>query len=98
MNEDISVCGTECSKCYCFEAGMCSGCNACSGKVFHCADGEECSIYHCCVTEHGFKNCGECGKVPCGIWLSCRDPKYTDEQFADSIRERMAVLKGLAGK
>ena len=96
MNENISICGSDCSKCYCFEAGMCTGCNACRGKVFHCAEGEECSIYHCCVTEHGYKNCAVCPQLPCDVWRACRDPKYTDEEFEKSINDRIAVLKSLS--
>lgn len=28
---NISVCGTDCSACYCFRK-MCNGCNSCEGK------------------------------------------------------------------
>ena len=33
----ISVCGTDCSVCYCF-GKMCNGCNSCEGKVFDTRD------------------------------------------------------------
>lgn len=93
MNKDISICGSDCSKCYCFESKMCKGCNACKGIVFHTGS-KECSIYNCCVTKHGFKNCLECDKIPCDIWKKTRDPKFTDEEFEKSINDRVEMLKG----
>ena len=92
MNKNISICGLDCSKCYCFENKMCIGCNACKGIVFHTC-GKECAIYNCCVTKHGYKNCLECKDIPCDIWKKTRDPKYTDEEFERSIKERIETLK-----
>ena len=92
MNNKISICGLDCSKCYCFENKMCIGCNACKGKVFH-TGGKECAIYSCCVTKHGFNNCLECKEIPCDIWKNTRDPKYTDEEFENIIKERIEALK-----
>lgn len=94
MNDLISICGLDCSVCYCFEAGMCTGCNDCKGKVFHCGGGE-CAVYHCCVTEHEYSNCLECADIPCGIWRKTRDPKYSDEEFEQIITERINTLKSL---
>ena len=93
MNTFISICGSDCSKCYCFEANMCTGCNACKGKVFHCSEGQECPIYHCCITEHGYLNCLECNKLPCDIWKNTRDPKFSDDEFAENIAERITTLR-----
>ena len=56
---NVSICGSDCSKCYCFESKMCNGCNEHKGVVFHC-NGKECAIYNCCVTKNSFKNCSEC--------------------------------------
>ena len=92
MNKNISICGLDCSKCYCFENKMCIGCNACKGIVFH-TGGKECAIYNCCVTKHGFNNCLECKEIPCDIWKNTRDPKYTDEEFENIIKERIEALK-----
>ena len=36
---DLSVCGTDCSTCYCY-GEMCTGCNECGGKVFHVPDAD----------------------------------------------------------
>ena len=89
--ENISICGTDCSKCYCF-GKMCSGCNDCKGRVFH-AGGAECAIYACCVTEHGFSDCLQCGRLPCEIWRKTRDPKFTDEEFEKNITGRIETLR-----
>ena len=95
MNDSISICGTDCSKCYCKD--KCKGCNACKGIVFHTC-GQECAIYHCCVTEHGYKNCLECSKIPCEIWKKTRDPKFTDEEFESNIKGRIELLKSISDK
>lgn len=89
---DISVCGTDCSTCYCF-GKMCRGCNACAGKVFHAPEGKACAIYECTVNKMGYKTCGECSQAPCEIWMKTRDPKYSDEEFDQNVRMRIAALK-----
>ena len=91
--ENISVCGSDCLKCYCYESEMCTGCNTVKGKVFHCG-GDECAIYHCCG-EHGFVNCADCKNVPCEIWRNTRDPRFSDEEFEKNIAERIALLKSI---
>ena len=73
-NTGLSVCGTDCSACYCY-GEMCSGCNDLSGKVFHVPEGKACAIYDCTVNQKQLKNCGECSKAPCEIWMQTRDPK-----------------------
>ncbi len=91
-NEQISVCGMDCSSCYCF-GKMCSGCNMCEGKVFHAAEGKACPIYDCVKNKRCVQNCGECSRVPCRIWLDTRDPKFSDEEFDESIATRIQTLK-----
>lgn len=88
--DGLSVCGTDCSACGCF-GSMCTGCNACEGKVFHSPEG--CAIYDCTVNGKGFRHCGECEAAPCEIWMKTRDPKYSDEEFAENVRMRMEALK-----
>ncbi len=87
----LSVCGTDCSACYCKD--LCEGCNAACGKVFHMAAGKACPIYACCAGKHRYATCAECPEVPCDLWRSERDPSYSDEQFEASINERVANLK-----
>lgn len=93
-SRDISVCGTDCKSCSCYGT-MCRGCNACGGKVFHAPEGKTCAIYGCVVESKGFKNCGECQMAPCEIWMNTRDPKYSHEEFMESVNMRMETLKGL---
>ena len=89
----LSVCGTDCSACYCRD--RCEGCNAACGKVFHMPEGKACPIYACCANKHRYATCAECPDVPCDLWRANRDPSYTDEQFEASLRERVANLKGV---
>lgn len=88
----LSVCGTDCSECYCF-GKMCDGCNACEGKVFHAPEGSACAIYDCVKNTKCLKNCGECKAVPCEIWNKTRDPKFTDEEFDENIKIRIKALR-----
>ncbi len=89
---ELSVCGTDCKACYCF-GSMCTGCHACSGKVFHVPEGKACAIYDCVVNGKGLKDCGACSAAPCDIWRNTRDPKYSDEEFEENIKQRMDALK-----
>lgn len=89
--DEMSICGTMCRECDCY-GELCKGCNACRGKVFYCG-GKECPIYRCCVSEQGLGSCVECRKLPCEIWQANRDPKYSDEEFQDSIAQRVRNLK-----
>ena len=89
----LSVCGTDCSACYCRD--LCAGCNAACGKVFHMPEGKSCPIYACCVNRHKYATCAECPDVPCALWRAARDPSYSDEQFEASIAERVRNLKGV---
>lgn len=73
---------------------MCNGCNEHKGVVFHC-NKKECSIYNCCVTKNDFKNCSECREIPCEIWKKTLNPKFSDEEFAKNIKERIEILKSL---
>lgn len=90
--ELISVCGTDCSACYCF-GKMCNGCNPCEGKVFHAAEGKACPIYDCVRNKRSMQNCGKCSEVPCKIWLDTRDPRFSDEEFNQNVAARVQALK-----
>ncbi len=87
-----SVCGTDCTECYCY-GEMCNGCNSCEGKVFHMPEGKVCPIYDCVKNERGMGGCGECGEIPCKIWLATRDPKFSDEEFNRNIEMRVQALR-----
>ena len=98
MEKNISICGSDCSACYCFEQKMCNGCNECKGRVFHCSEGQECSIYHCCVSVHNYSNCLECKDIPWDIWKKTRDPKFSDAKFEKNIMDRIELLKTVNSK
>jgi len=87
----ISVCGTDCSVCYCY-GSLCRGCNELLGKVFHMPEGKACDIYECTVNVKKYGSCGKCEELPCDIWRKTRDPKFTDEEFEENIRGRVANL------
>ena len=89
---NLSVCGTDCSTCYCF-GKMCTGCNDCEGKVFHVPEGKACAIYDCVIHCKGLKNCGECKNAPCDIWMNTRDPKFSDKEFEENVKMRIQTLK-----
>lgn len=91
MEKNISICGTDCYKCYCY-GKKCKGCNEVKGIVFY-SNGKECPIYHCCKNECNIESCSKCNKVPCEIWIKNRDPKFTDEEFANNIKDRLENLK-----
>lgn len=91
----ISVCGTDCGTCYCYGT-MCSGCNACEGKVFHAPEGKVCAIYECVVCKKNLKDCSKCEELPCDIWRATRDPRYSDEEFEENIAMRVQTLKDVA--
>ena len=87
----LTVCGTDCNACPLYKT-QCVGCNEACGKVFH-TGGKACAIYACCANKKRFVTCGECESMPCGIWRTTRDPSMTDEQFENSINERVNNLK-----
>ena len=55
-------------------------------------EGKTCTIYECTVSTNKYSHCGKCEKLPCDIWRSTRDPKFTDEEFEENIKERMGNL------
>ena len=89
--KSVSCCGTDCSACE-YRTTLCGGCNETGGMPFHC-ETEPCSIYKCVILEKGLKNCAQCREVPCGIWQETRDPRFSDEAFAENIRQRLELLK-----
>lgn len=90
--KNISCCGAECEKCGCYGT-MCKGCNESLGKVFHAPKGQACPIYECSINQKKYRGCGECQNVPCDIWRNTKDPSLTDEEFEQSISERVWTLQ-----
>lgn len=90
MMKTLSKCGVCCAtdcKAYKIE---CDGCNELKGKVpwakFY--DKILCPIYECTVQKN-FLSCDECGKAPCELWFSTRDPDFSDEEFQADIDSRL---------
>jgi hypothetical protein len=54
-----------------------------------------CPMYDCAVNKKGFKNCGDCGELPCQLFLNMKDPNSTDEEHQASIGRRVNLLKGV---
>ena len=88
----LSVCGTDCSVCP-LHSNECTGCNEACGKVFHAPEGKPCPIYGCCVNKHHYATCASCSRVPCAVWQATRDPSMTDEQFEQSVNDRVSALR-----
>lgn len=91
-----SVCGVNCSTdCKAFQT-ECAGCNELQGKVSWAEfyGQEHCPIY-ACVTALEYTSCQECGKAPCVIWYSTKNPDVTDQEFEADLMSRLKNLKEL---
>ncbi|MBR6580904.1 MAG: hypothetical protein IKK66_06355 [Ruminococcus sp.] len=89
---ELSCCGTKCNECS-YLGNLCKGCNDCNGKVFFMPDNQSCLIYECAINQKKLKNCAQCSELPCKIWMSTRDPKFTDDEFNKSVASRVQALK-----
>ena len=105
MEKNVSVCGIDCAA-ICdtcnehnveFAEKPCKGCNEEKGKLFWTKylGLDTCPIYNCCVNEKQLKHCGVCSELPCNIYFNTKDPSFSDEEFQQSIRNRVSVLKSL---
>jgi len=88
--KELSRCGICCeTDCKAYKV-ECAGCNNLSGKVPWAKYFNKvlCPIYECAELKR-FKSCKECGKAPCQLWFSTRDPDFTDEEFQADINSRL---------
>ena len=88
--KDLSKCGVCCAtdcKAYKIE---CDGCNELEGRVSWAKyyDKTICPIYEC-AEQKGFPSCKECGNAPCEIWISTRNPDFSDKEFQADIDSRL---------
>jgi hypothetical protein len=91
----LCVCGAYCAECPQY-GKECKGCAETGGRVYWAAYiGKEICPYYQCTQDQGFRHCGECGKMPCDLWHSLKDPSWTDEQHEQSIKDRVKKLKSL---
>lgn len=88
----MNACGLDCAECPSF-GKECRGCAAEQGKVYWTehVGAKICPLY-ACAQKKGMKDCGECGELPCAIWLSLRDPALSEEAFQASLQNRMRRL------
>lgn len=93
MSKNISCCGADCGDCS-FYGNPCMGCNEALGRVFHAPEGKECPIYYCCRVQNSFHSCGECEKLPCNVIMGTRDPNLSEDEFLQSVTDRVSRLKG----
>jgi hypothetical protein len=102
---NISICGIDCDIA-CIECNKnneeffenpCKGCNEVKGKLFwtQYLGLDTCPIYNCCVHEKQLDHCGKCTELPCAIYFNTKDPSISDEEFKQSIQERVDLLKTL---
>jgi hypothetical protein len=90
----LSVCGIHClTDCKAYKT-ECEGCNELTGKVSWAQfyGKTHCPIYEC-VEQKCIKSCNECGKAPCEIWHSTRNPEASDEEFDADIKSRLKNLR-----
>ena len=85
----LSACGTDCTSCDFFGKG-CVGCTEAGGHTFA---GSPCAIYACAVNKKRRPSCADCEAPACPIWQKTRDPSFSDEAFAENLRERAENLR-----
>jgi len=92
----LSACGLKCDECEYFNT-TCTGCKNVKGSTFWAKDmmpTKVCPLYDCSVNKKGYEDCGDCGELPCQMFLGMKDPKTTDEEHQRSIGIRVGLLKG----
>ncbi|MBR6401870.1 MAG: MmcQ/YjbR family DNA-binding protein [Eubacterium sp.] len=92
LDNPISACGADCSKCGLYE-NRCEGCNASRGMGSHSSDKKECPAYACCRIKNCFVNCGECNQFPCKLIYGTKNPGVSDEEFEEYLKESMSRLQ-----
>ena len=95
MEKKLTACGCNCSECEYFKNAECSGCSKIQGKVWWAnhVNADICPIYDCVKNKKKFGNCGVCSEIPCTLWRDLQDPRHTDAQHEDNIRNRVGNLK-----
>jgi hypothetical protein len=88
------VCGIYCGSCR-FLGQQCKGCGYVEGKPFWAVEvpGGVCPLYACCHNQKHLEHCGLCADFPCKMFTDLRDPNMSDQEFQQSLRERVQDLK-----
>ncbi len=93
----LSACGLICSDCEFFGA-QCSGCHAVKGQTFWALEHmptKTCPLYDCSVNKLHFKDCGDCGELPCKMFREMKDPNSSDEEHRQGLIDRVARLRAI---
>jgi hypothetical protein len=96
----LNPCGVSCSECSWLAKG-CAGCRELNGKPFWTSEHTEkgvCPIYDCSVNNKKLQHCGECEKLPCQTFTGLRDPSMSDEEYQQSLKNRISNLNKLINK
>ena len=96
MDKTISCCGMTCSQCAHFPK-ICRGCAVESGKPLWCEafnNGEVCRRYICCIEEHEYAHCGQCGQLPCELY-NTYDPRLSAEENERKWQKQLETLRSL---
>ena len=97
--EAAPPCGWHCAGCSHFRQD-CRGCRQTRGGPFWSSpsDIEVCPVYLCCAEQEGLEHCGLCPRLPCETFNNWRDPSMSDEEFEESMTERINALRSRATK
>lgn len=91
----LSACGLICDECEYFN-NTCTGCINVKGSTFWAVEmlpDKVCPLYDCSVNRNSFRNCGDCGELPCKMFREMKDPSLSDEKHQKSIVKRVSALR-----
>lgn len=91
----LSACGLICDECEYFN-NTCTGCINVKGSTFWAVEmlpDKVCPLYDCSVNRNSFRNCGDCGELPCKMFREMKDPSLSDEEHQKSIVTRVSALR-----
>ena len=97
MDSNIGYCGSDCSICEHY-LDTCKGCREMRARVWWTLDSNlplGCPIGECCRHKKQIDHCGLCKQMPCEKFISVVDPSMTEEEHAQSVRERVEFLKSI---
>jgi len=98
MTQVLSVCGLLYDQCEYFNSS-CTGCQAVQGSTFWAQEAfsdKICPLYQCSVMDKGYSHCGQCPELPCKNYTDLRDPNISEEEYNQSIKERVSRLRQMA--
>ena len=91
----LSACGLICDECEYFN-NTCTGCINVKGSTFWAVEmlpDKVCPLYDCSINRNSFRNCGDCGELPCKMFREMKDPSLSDEEHQKSIVTRVSALR-----